>query len=328
MNPDRIEISRYVLRPKTRLGTLGGSRDRPGFLIRFWFEGIGPGYGDCHPWPELGQAGIEDHIDDLSQRRWTPLLRSSRDFAWVDAQARAQGVSLFEGVRIPRSHALFTDVRELFARFDGGWLRAQGYASLKIKWSPQEGQRGIPDAEFLSVLKECRSKSLKVRLDFNAQFDEGGAQRVLEALQSFRDVIEFIEDPYAPVETWGEDQERFGIAFALDQVAFSTGDPLLEKPWVRVLKPAWNPGWCLEQVGDPRLVVTSAMDHPLGQVQAAWAASRLGVTRDAGLLTHLQYEPSIFSEALSSEGGVLLPPRGTGFGWDEHWETLDWRKLA
>jgi hypothetical protein len=44
-----------------------------------------------------------------------------------------------------------------------------------------------------------------------------------------------------------------------------------------------------------------------------------------GILSHHVFEPNTFSERLQQQGAVLVPPQGTGIGYDDLLETLDWK---
>ena len=93
---------------------------------------------------------------------------------------------------------------------------------------------------------------------------------------------------------------------------------------VRIVKPAW------EEVPKDRArtVITSAMDHPLGQLFAAWEAARFeGNLDDCGLLTHWLFEPDLFSESLGVDGCRLVPPQDAGLGLGELLDTLPWKAL-
>ena len=76
------------------------------------------------------------------------------------------------------------------------------------------------------------------------------------------------------------------------------------------------------------VLFTSAMDHPLGQLYAAYEASQFGgVQEDAGLLTHWIFEPNEFSEAFEVSDRRLIPPKGDGLGFGELLDALPWREL-
>jgi O-succinylbenzoate synthase len=47
-----------------------------------------------------------------------------------------------------------------------------------------------------------------------------------------------------------------------------------------------------------------------------------------GLFTHVLYEPNEFIEAIRCDGARLLPPSGTGIGFDGLLERLPWKRLS
>ena len=79
------------------------------------------------------------------------------------------------------------------------------------------------------------------------------------------------------------------------------------------------------------------MDHPLGQVFAAYeAASAWGkfpeIVDVCGLVTHGLFEHDTenreFFDALGLVQPQLQPPAGTGLGFDELLDSLRWEKLT
>jgi O-succinylbenzoate synthase len=82
-----------------------------------------------------------------------------------------------------------------------------------------------------------------------------------------------------------------------------------------------------------RLVMTSAMDHALGQMFAAYqaaTASAQGYVLDfCGLCTEHLFEKEAFFERVRSHGGFLEADRsGGGLGFGEVLAALPWRRLA
>jgi O-succinylbenzoate synthase len=65
------------------------------------------------------------------------------------------------------------------------------------------------------------------------------------------------------------------------------------------------------------------MDHALGQLCAAYEAAKAKLSVHCGLLTHLVYAEDPFFRQLSHHHGTLLPPNGTGFGFDKELAELD-----
>ena len=81
-----------------------------------------------------------------------------------------------------------------------------------------------------------------------------------------------------------------------------------------------------------RVVVTSYMEHPVGQAFAAWEAARLGLQFPGlvglcGLQTHHLFEPDEFSEMLGPWSPSFQVPAGYGLGFDDLLEALPWTRL-
>jgi O-succinylbenzoate synthase len=72
------------------------------------------------------------------------------------------------------------------------------------------------------------------------------------------------------------------------------------------------------------------MDHPIGQFGAAYVAAlnKDKLSARCGLFTHVLYEKNEFIERIRSDGARLLPPEGTGIGFDDLLERLPWKKLT
>ena len=144
--------------------------------------------------------------------------------------------------------------------------------------------------------------------------------------------IDFVEDPIPwDPGAWNRLREAHGIPLAADRDLETRAD---EADWL-VVKPAVInsvvPGEIAHAKG-LRLVFTSYLDHAVGQLYAAWRAAecapifgpQLGA---CGLLTHGCFEPDPFFEQLECEGSRLVPPHGTGLGFDDLLEALPWKPL-
>ena len=275
----------YELVARRALNARATELRRRGALIR-----VDDGFADVHPWPELGDAPLEEQLALLARGETTSLTRASLRFARLDAEARAAGRWLFEGVTIPESH------------WPGG-EPPSGFDTVKLKCGPDFDASSLPDG-------------LRIRLDFNATLDAETFARIAATLPSS---VEFVEDP-CPYDAavWRELRARTGVRLALDR-----GDSV-EGVDVLVVKPAVQD---VPRV-DRELVVTSYMDHPLGQLAAALVASQSATSDRCGLVTHVLYEPDEFGEGLRIDGSRLVAPAGTGFGFDDLLEAQSWRKLA
>ncbi|HEY0158732.1 MAG TPA: enolase C-terminal domain-like protein [Thermoanaerobaculia bacterium] len=269
----RVDVHRYTLRRRD-----GGVR--AGALLR-----TAGGYADVHPWPELGDAPLDEQLALLARGETTPLTRASLHLASVDGEARARGVSLFAGLTIPESHWPGNEPPE-------------GFDTVKIK-----GVQPVPEG-------------VRIRIDFNARLTAEEFLLLAERLPKER--IDFVEDP-CPYDaaTWRELRARTGLRLALDRFT-GEADLLVHKPALSVEFPVFR----------GEIVVTSYMDHPVGQFGAAWVAATHDVSPRCGLMTHVLYEPDAFVERVEREGARLLPPRGTGIGFDDLLESLPWTSIG
>jgi O-succinylbenzoate synthase len=279
-----IWFHRYTLVPKRRLSSVAREGAREGALIR-----AGNGFADVHPWPELGDASLDEQLMLLALGVTTPITRASLHLASIDGDARARGVSLFEGLTIPLSHWPGADPPP---EFD----------TVKIK----DATRIPPD--------------VRLRIDFNATLTADEFLRVAKTLP--HDRVDFVEDPcpYDPA-VWSELRATSGLRLALDQTAQPAGgfDVAIWKPALQTDAPRAD-----------SVVVTSYMDHPIGQFGAAFIAATNARWIDArcGLMTHVLYETNAFIERIRANGARLLAPEGTGVGFDDLLEHLDWKRLA
>ncbi len=281
-------IWRYTLKPKRALSAIAQPGVREGALIR-----VGDGFADVHPWPELGDAPLDEQVRRLARGDTTPLTAQSLRFAEADSEARRRGESLFKELTIPMSH----------------WPGAEppsDFDTAKVKCGAA-GPGGVLPAR------------VRLRLDFNATLTSDEFERI--ALTLPRERIDFVEDP-CPYDaaTWTRLRERTGLRLALDRGRQTDGVDVL------VVKPA------VQRFPDSRteIVVTSYMDHAIGQMAAAWVAASNAdrVSDRCGLFTHVLFEPDAFFDRIRSDGPRLLAPEGTGVGFGDLLEKLPWKKLA
>ncbi len=279
-----IWVHRYTLMPRRRLSGVAAEGARHGALLR-----IGAGFADLHPWPELGDLPLDAQLAMLARGETTPQSAASLHLASIDAEARAKGVSLFEGLTIPESHWPGNDP-------------PAGFDTVKIK-----GMMRVPD-------------DVRIRIDYNATLTPAEFLDVVETLPEER--IDFIEDPCPYDEqTWTQLREVTGLRLAVDRITPSSGSAYD----VLVHKPALGASW---PDVDREIVVTSYMDHPIGQFGAAYVAGTQKTSARCGLMTHVLYEPDAFIERIECAGARLLPPKGSGIGFDDLLEDLPWKMLT
>lgn len=250
---------------------------------------VNGGVADIHPWPELGDLPLDDQLALLSRGETTPLTQASLEFASIDAAARRDGRDLFDGLTIPRSHWPGPDP-------------PPDFDTVKLK-----SIDAIPDR-------------VRLRIDFNATLTAEEFVRIAATLP--RERIDFIEDPcpYDP-DVWRELRDQTGLRLALDRAASSCPTDSYD---VLIVKPAIQEITC----SDAEIVVTSSMDHPIGQLCAAYAAATANITSTCGLITHVLFENDPFIERMRIEGTRLVPPGGMGWGFDDLLESLPWQNLG
>jgi len=307
-----VYAHRYRMTLRSQAANARSSRrEVEGLLIRSL-----DGFGCVHPWPELGDPTVDELLAALREGKRHRLLDRALACATEDGEARRAGRSLFirdaaatppgSGITIPLSHATITGDADFPA------LVAVGFRAVKLKTHGSDP--ALPERVAAAV-----AAGLKVRIDCN-----GTGIATLAALQPWSQSIDFIEDPepYDP-DRWRAIKAELGFRLALDRLP----DGMMENGGydVRILKPALDE--CAER--GEEVVITSYMDHPLGQMFAALEAARYpGRQLEAGLLTHSLFEPDAFTEAVRANGPQLLPPAGTGLGFDALLESLPWEILS
>ncbi len=326
--PRLIQIHRYTLTPRSAPNSRSLATPRQGCLLRADFPGIGLGYADCFPWPELGDAPLEAQLESLNTGHLTPITERSIFFAHQDAQARRKGVSLFEGLTIPPSHLLVTQLEslkeaELIAAAKAGFQLIKA----KVGKSPDQEIRIIKNLDPL-----VKTLGLKWRLDFNSSLNLESMHTFLNGLNQAVDRIDFLEDPIPfDLQTWENLSKTWKVRLALDRIE-PQELPRIEQAQVDVLviKPAsQNPEQicALAQKIGASVVFTSSMDHPLGQICAAWSAAQAAqrgtvLVETAGLLSQHAYESHPWSEAIRCTGPKFIAPKEPGFGLGETFEAL------
>lgn len=322
MPPAPIDVHRYQLRSGAALNSASHRRCFEGALIR-----VGSGYGCVHPWPEFGDAPIEEQLSLLARDITTPVTAMALRCAQLDGAARESGVSLFAGLEIPRSHYSWSFAQPAEPQFQR--LLTEGWTALKAKGSANSG-------ETLRFLENCvsagKDRELKLRVDFNGCLDAPGFSQFMELMPPhLSQHLDLIEDPF-PYDAglWQQAQMRWNVRLALDK-GWRDGTTGFSAVVVKPARRDWRTV-ALKHPGLP-LILTSAMDHAIGQMfaayEAATAKTEIGDRIDlCGLCTQHLFEPDGFFERLKSPGGHLLPDlHGGGLGFGDLLERLPWQRL-
>lgn len=331
---------RYPLEPSA-LASAGHSQPakaRVGALLKLEFsaeelgisgKGSRFGYADCHPWVELGDDSLAKQLQRLASRDLSPLLQQSVLCASNDAIARSQGRSFWESLTVPKSHY---SAPWLLGEVNCQAIAGLGFGTVKIKVSGSQDAEGT-GKKLHQLLEECNLHNLKLRVDFN----ESGTIALMEQLFQNADVshLDWIEDPipFDP-EGFAHLSRSLDLSVALDRVPPTQEASLNSlKLKARILKPAVD-GISRAGVSNAPKCYTSYLDHPIGQLWAAYVAANDSATPpdhpgqvDGGLCSHTAYVTNEFSERLTIQNGVLIPPSGTGLGFDDLLENLTWEEL-
>ena len=286
---------------------------RYGALLRFQFPDGLIGYADCHPWVELGDDPLQKQLSLLSQSVTTPITERSKYFARLDAKARTKKLNIFSNLEIPSSHMLVMD-----QSFDLQSVIQQGFTRIKLK---------VTDTTSLKYLLPLIPDNLKLRLDFNSKISKESFQKCLDEILPWLSKIDFIEDPFPfDSSSWKAIQQQYKVSLARDHGSQKSLES--DSHDVIIIKPAKQDVRKFEEL-PKRLVITSYLDHPLGQLGAAFFAAKLAPEVDVcGLLSHCVYQTNEFSEQIENHGPYLIPPqKGTGFGFDHILSKLEWKNL-
>ena len=304
----KIRYSFYELTSKRPIQSKRTHVSRHGALLQVEFDDGSVGYADCHPWEELGDLPLQTQLDLLKNGRCTRLTARSIYFAKADAKARANKSNLIESRKIPMSHYLLTQLDDsALAEVENAWN--QGFTIFKLKLGNELARE---EQLLMEILK--RWPKARLRLDFNGKLNEELLIAFLDRHSNLKHAFDYIEDPYPfNYATWRYAYETFHVPLAADEFFKAAyGHPeaaqvLVMKPAVQTLKPVDTA---------QRLVVTSYLDHPFGQMTAAYMAS-FASNEACGVLSHTVYENNPFAEQIEHKGPYLEAVPGYGFGFDE-----------
>ena len=314
-------VHEYLLRSGVELNAVSKRREFAGALIC-----VNRGYGCVHPWPEFGDAPVQEQLRLLSQGVTTPVTAMALRCAEIDGAARRAGVSLFDGLEIPCSHYSWSFATDTEVQMER--VLAEGWPAIKAKGFANYGET----TQFLEgCAKRFEAQGVRLRVDFNGVLDRPTFEKFMETLPlCVRKALDFVEDPVPyDAAAWEATRQRWGVKLALDK-GWKDGTQGFDAV---VVKPARRDWRIVAQTHpQPPLVLTSAMDHALGQMFAAYEAAVARSEGQAldfcGLCTEHLFEKDAFFERVTSCGGHLSADRsGGGLGFGEVLEALPWRRL-
>jgi O-succinylbenzoate synthase len=256
--------SKYQLHTSVDLNTKSTRHTFPGLLISDH-----GGYAAIHPWTEFNDAPWEQQLQTLKEQGSTPLIQMALNALKIDSQARNNQQFCFDSLEIPISH--YTWAHSLPDSVQIERINEEQWPAIKCK-----GSRDIATlAEWLNQLIHQLSHSIQLRIDFNSCLDEKQYYHFIQLLTpATRQRINCIEDPfpYQPI-TWQQAQQDLSIPLALDK-AWNHEDTEIGFTYV-VIKPSRRPWQVITQkFPNHKYIFTSAMDHPLSQLYAAYEAAQ------------------------------------------------------
>ena len=285
-----IEYAPYQLTQKSALNRMDLSAVREGVLIRV----DGNKYACIHPWPELGDSTLAECLSDLRAGNENPLVARALYAAEQFGQFVEDAPKIQSHATLPKLNG--TPVLEAVdAEFQGVKVK-RGKDWVRLRKKTEAFIKGYP----------C----LRWRFDFN------GAMKSHRELSQFlgwhpRAQIDFIEDPFD--DTTLADSWR-GFPIAYDRVIPEQLN--LEQNFL-IAKPALQ---SLEEIDElatgfsQKVVFTSYMDHPVGQLFALQEAQRFykkhGIETPplCGLATQDLYEATPYHALLGASNPMLEHP--------------------
>lgn len=314
-----LQFHRYELTPKSAPNRLATAQPRSGCLLKVKFADFThEGYADLFPWPELGDEPLEMQLSALKEH--TPFRQGAAALSWAyyEAQAKQKNLTLLSDASCP-SHVTLVD-RQLIPA---------GFSTAKIKIGHEDVHQWKEVEAFMGKFPQ-----LLWRLDFNGLFTttQDANNFWNQVSPATKERIEFLEDPYAvELMSSAEALDVFeGTDIAVDR---SPTPESLAQSQVWVIKPVYfSPEYLFNEVKHfpGKVVVTSNMDHPLGQIIALHATQKLRKSLGArllpgGLLTQDLYLSHPHRPWVKQQGDALWSTQtGVGWGLDRALNDLSW----
>ena len=329
--PAEVSFSTYELYRSKAPGEIAPPPPRQGAWLRVRFSDDSVGYGDLCPVTVFKDLPLIKQLDLLEQGQATALSACALACAKADADARSRSAKLHSDQQI-ENHYLVPDIVN-FPMERISILEQRGYRYFKVKM----GSELERESRALRQLCEGLSSGSKIRLDFNLKTDQESFFRWLDQVADWLTPgLDFIEDPftYVPAE-WQRVSKEYGVRLALDYLE-PQYDLTAAGAAVLVIKPAMQDLASVDQFliqPDRSIIVTHYLESALGQSYALAIAQQLAAIwgerlEVCGLQMVDYYLDSEFQRQIKNDGPFVLPPDGTGLGFDQILERQRWIKLC
>ncbi|WP_413291657.1 o-succinylbenzoate synthase MenC [Bdellovibrio sp. HCB185ZH] len=325
----KLSYYEYVLTPFTTLNAVSAGLPRRGALIKVeWPQGF-VGYGDLHPWPELGDTPLDDQLAALKKGRISAQVEQTIWLARKDANLRKKGKTILTAGEKVRNNFLVSNSAEIVPGFLDE-LKRQSYSTIKLKV-------GRDLAAEATAITRMAAAGFKIRLDFNGTGSWQIFEKFFSGLTAQEKVwIEYVEDPFPyDADTWADAKKLVKVACDAPYEKVDWENSTKVPFDILVIKPAkMDVDKAIERCKKFNLkaTVTSYMDHPVGSMGALAVAMECkelypNIMLDAGCLTYRSYQMDQFAANINTTGPFLSNVKGTGIGFDLLLRDLPWQKL-
>lgn len=291
----QIWIHNYTLKRKVKPNAVTAGPVQQGALIKIQDESGNEGFSDLCPWPELGDAPLNEELASQG-----PLYRRTIDLALLDLQARKDKKVLVTNDPV-KNNILISDFRGLENDFDFSTV------TVKIK-----GNEHV--YEFANFLVANVQRFKTIRIDFNNCISEYVFSEFLDLLSTeVLQKIEYIEDPFFfHRDQWNQYSAKVKLVLDWKQTE--------EQNWSnRIWKPSRE-----EKMPCQAFSITSSMEHPVGLVHGLHFAQQYP-DKTHGFLTLPIYEDTEFDQYFTIENDKLTyQSDGYGIGFTTLLNKLNW----
>lgn len=228
-------------------------------------------YSLYHPIESLGDLPVENFLSLL--KRGNDLTKKVEGLRCSEEDFKE-----FTSSKL-KSYYSAPSFKSLFEKVEG--IESFGFSSVKLKVSSL--------SEIEKNLVKLNEAPFQYIFDFNGREETKSFQDLSSGLISFLDKrVLYLEDPSKSAPNLA------GVPLASDFISYDGQENL------KVVKPTgFNHE--LSFVDRSKTVVTSYLDHPLGQMIAALWAVRKGITLDCGLHSHTYYSSNKYSELFTKD---------------------------
>ena len=275
----KVFYSPYRLEPKNEFSGL--YRDIDGILLKFINEKThAESFSLYHPIVALGDLSLEKFLSSEESRRL--LLKKINNLSIDDSEALSGVV---------KSYYLSLSADDLIKKAKA--VQDKGFKIVKLKAS------NLNSIDF-DTLEELPFDYI---FDFNGQEKVVNFENLNDSHKEFLNQrLEYIEDPYVT-------KRKMYFKLASDFIDYG------EESDVRIVKPTGFNHATPESLGAlgsrSELVVTSYLDHPLGQFLAAKWAIGNKISNHCGLWSHKLFKQNKYSELFSESGKIDLKQKSS-----------------